>query len=247
MIESIRILGVRVDNITMDEALAWVGAMVTTGTPHQIATVNPEFIIRAGRDAAFAAVLQGADLAIPDGQGLLWAARWLKRPLRERVAGSDMVTLLARESARQGYRIFLLGAAPGVADTAAERLRERYPGVNIVGTHPGSPRPEDDAQACELIRRARPHILLVAYGAPAQDLWIARNQPLLCVPVAIGVGGSLDFIAGVQKRAPAWMRRNGLEWLYRLIRQPSRWRRMLALPLFVWRVLTVRNHRGGAK
>lgn len=224
----------------MDETLAMVSEMVAHGGAHQIATVNPEFIIRASRDRAFADVLERADLAIPDGQGLLWASRVLGKPLRARVAGSDMVPLLAERSSREGFTLFLLGAAPGVADIAAERLRERYPGTQIVGTHPGSPRPEDDELSVALITDARPDVLLVAYGAPAQDLWIARNQVRLQVPVAIGVGGSLDFIAGVQRRAPVWMREHGLEWLYRLIRQPSRWRRMLALPLFAWRVIRER-------
>lgn len=243
--ESIRILGVRIDDVTMDEALSMVSEMVAQGGAHQIVTVNPEFVIRAAGDPFFAGVLERADLAIPDGQGLLWAARFLGRRLRARVAGSDMVPLLAERSAREGYSLFLLGAAPGVAEIAAERLRERYPGTQIVGTHPGSPRPEDDDLSVALITQARPDVLLVAYGAPAQDLWIARNQVRLQVPVAIGVGGSLDFIAGVQRRAPVWMREHGLEWLYRLIRQPSRWRRMLALPLFAWRVIKVRLQSGG--
>ncbi len=237
---SVRILGVRVDDVTMEEALEIIQGMVGAGGPHQVVTVNPEFIMRATRDPGFAAVLEQADLAIPDGQGLLWAARILRQPIRERVAGSDMVPLLAGRSAREGFSLYLLGAAPGVADMAAQRLAEQYPGVRIVGTHPGSPRREDDAASCALIRAAQPDVLLVAYGAPAQDLWIARNQPLLQVPVAMGVGGSLDFITGVQKRAPLWMRRHGLEWLYRLIRQPWRWRRMLVLPVFGWQVIKQR-------
>ncbi|MFO7698528.1 MAG: WecB/TagA/CpsF family glycosyltransferase [Anaerolineae bacterium] len=237
---SVRILNVRVDDVTMEETLALVGRMVQDGGAHQIVTVNPEFIMRANREPEFAEVLERADLAIPDGQGLLWAARMLRQPLRTRVAGSDLVPLLAERSARDEFSLYLLGAAEGVADTTARVLAQRYPGVRIVGTNSGSPRPEDDEASSALIAAARPVVLLVAYGAPAQDLWIARNQPHLRVPVAVGVGGSFDFIAGVQKRAPAWMRRHGIEWLYRLIRQPSRWRRMLALPAFAWRVLVLR-------
>ncbi|MHB1318850.1 MAG: WecB/TagA/CpsF family glycosyltransferase [Anaerolineae bacterium] len=242
---SVRILNIRVDDVTMEETLALVGRMVQDGGTHQIVTVNPEFIIRASREPRFAEVLERADVAIPDGQGLLWAARMLGQPLRARVAGSDLVPLLAERSARDGFSLFLLGAAEGVAEVTARRLAERYPGVRIVGTHSGSPRPEDDDSSGSLITAAFPDVLLVAYGAPAQDLWIARNQPSLRVPVAIGVGGSFDFVAGVQRRAPAWMRRHGLEWLYRLVRQPSRWRRMLALPVFVWRVLTLRARGRG--
>lgn len=242
---SVRILGVRVDDVTMEETLALVGRMVQAGGVHQIVTVNPEFIMRASREPPFVGVLERADLAIPDGQGLLWAARLLGQPLRARVAGSDLLPLLAERSAEEGFSLYLLGAAEGVAQETARRLAERYPGVRIVGQHAGSPRPEDDDDSCERISAGRPDVLLVAYGAPAQDLWIARNEPRLRVPVAIGVGGSFDFIAGVQKRAPAWMRRHGLEWLYRLIRQPSRWRRMLALPLFAWRVLATRARGRG--
>lgn len=243
---SIRILGVRVDNVTMQEALARLHAMVLEGNPHQVVTVNPEFIMRAQVDEAFRQVLEEADLAIPDGQGLLWGAKWLGQPLRERVAGSDLVPLIAQESAKRGYRLFLLGAAPGVAERAARVLMERYPGARIVGTYAGSPSLEEEDEIVARIVAAQPDFLFVAYGAPAQDLWIHRNQPRMRVPVAMGVGGTLDFIAGVRKRAPLWMRKHGLEWLYRLIQEPRRWRRMLALPRFAWRVfwegLRVRRH-----
>lgn len=235
--ESVRILGVRVDDVTMEEALARLQEMVAQGGPHQVVTVNPEFIMRAQKDAAFSRVLAEADLAIPDGQGLLLAARYLGRPLRQRVAGSDLAPALAALAAQRGYRLYLLGAAPGVAEQAAAVLERRYPGVQIVGTYAGSPaRAEEEAIVARIVA-ARPDFLLVAYGAPAQDLWIHRNQPRLQVPVAMGVGGTLDFIAGVRKRAPVWMQRLGLEWLFRLIQEPRRWRRMLALPRFAWRVL----------
>ncbi len=235
--EAVRILGVRVDDVTMEEALQRVEAMVVAGGAHQVVTVNPEFIMRAQEDGVFRQVLDEADLAIPDGQGLLLAARFLGQPLRERVAGSDMVPALAQRSARQGHRLYLLGAAPGVAERAAAELARRYPGVQVVGTYAGSPAVSEEDGIVARIQAARPDFLFVAYGAPAQDLWIHRNQPRLQVPVAIGIGGTLDFIAGVRKRAPVWMRRWGLEWLFRLIQEPRRWRRMLALPRFAWRVV----------
>jgi N-acetylglucosaminyldiphosphoundecaprenol N-acetyl-beta-D-mannosaminyltransferase len=241
-VESVRILGVRVDDVTMDEALARLQRMVAHGGSHQVVTVNPEFIMRAQDDATFRRVLAEADLAIPDGQGLLWAARYLGRPLRQRVAGSDLAPALADLAGQRGYRLFLLGAAPGVAERAAAVLERRHPGVQIVGTYAGSPAPAEEEAIVARIRATRPDFLLVAYGAPAQDLWIHRNQPRLQVPVAIGVGGTLDFIAGVRKRAPVWMQRLGLEWLFRLIQEPRRWRRMLALPRFAWRVLTSRRY-----
>ena len=233
---SVRILGVRVDDVTMGEALRHAQEMATRGGAHQIVTVNPEFVMRAQSDATFRQVLDEAELSIPDGQGLLWAARVVGSPLRERVAGSDMAPALAALSAQHGYRLYLLGAAPGVAEQAADVLRERYPGVQIVGTYAGSPSPAEEDEIVARIVAVRPDLLFVAYGAPAQDLWIHRNQPKMQVPVAMGIGGTLDFVAGVRKRAPVWMRRVGLEWLYRLLQEPSRWRRMLALPRFAVRV-----------
>jgi N-acetylglucosaminyldiphosphoundecaprenol N-acetyl-beta-D-mannosaminyltransferase len=141
------------------------------------------------------------------------------------------------------WRLYFLGAAPGVADRVATILQARYPGLVIAGAFPGSPAPAEEDDIVERIRAARSDVLLAAFGAPAQDLWIARNLSRLQVPVAMGVGGSLDFIAGVAKRAPVWIQRIGLEWLYRLIREPWRWRRQLALPRFVWQVLFARPQR----
>lgn len=229
----VRLLGIRVDDVTFDEALDAIDQMIVAGGAHQVVTVNPEFVMRAQQDAAFRQVLDAADLAIPDGQGLLLGARLLGERLRERVAGSDMVPALAALAAARAYRVFLLGAAPGVADRAAEILEALHPGLIVAGTYSGSPAAEDAADIVARVEAARPHLLFVAYGAPAQDLWIYRNQPKMQVPVAMGVGGSLDFIVGVQRRAPVWIQTLGLEWLYRLVQEPRRWRRMLALPRFV--------------
>jgi N-acetylglucosaminyldiphosphoundecaprenol N-acetyl-beta-D-mannosaminyltransferase len=204
--------------------------------PHQLATVNPEFVMAAQHNAAFRQVLNRADLCVPDGVGLLWAAQRLRRSLPERVTGSDLVPMLARVAAERGWRVFLLGAAPGVAERTAQILANRNPGFRIAGVYAGSPA---DADAPALVHRvclAQPDILWVAYGAPAQDLWIARHASQLGVPVMIGVGGAFDHIAGVRKRAPDWVQRVHLEWLFRLITQPWRWRRQLALPRFVWAV-----------
>jgi N-acetylglucosaminyldiphosphoundecaprenol N-acetyl-beta-D-mannosaminyltransferase len=234
---SLHILGVRVDDVTADETLTLVERFVAERTPHQICTVNPEFVMRAQQDELFRNVINSAALCIPDGVGLLWAAGRQGHPLRERVAGSDMVEQIAARAAQRGWRMYFLGAAPGVADRAAAMLQARYAGLVVAGTFPGSPALSEEVAIVERICTARPDVLLVAFGAPAQDVWLARNQPRLQVPVAMGVGGSLDFIAGVAKRAPVWVQRTGLEWLYRLILEPRRWRRQLALPSFVWHVL----------
>ena len=232
------ILGVAIDDVLMDEAIAAVARFIDEGGPHQIVTVNPEFVMEARRNRAFRRVLAAADLATPDGFGIILAARWRGTPLRGRVTGIDLTERIATEAARRGWSLFLLGAAPGVAERAAAVLQRANPGLRIAGCYAGSPRPADEPPIRERIIAARPDVLLVAYGHPAQDLWIARNQPLLRVPVAIGVGGTFDELAGVVPRAPALVQRLGLKWLYRLIVQPWRWRRiMTAAPLFLWTVL----------
>ncbi len=238
---SLHVLGVRVDDVTADETLTLIERFIAERTPHQICTINPEFVMQAQQDELFRNVLHSATLCVPDGIGLLWAARRLSHPLRERVAGSDLVGQIAARAAQLDWRLYFLGAAPGVAARAATILQAHYPGLVIAGIFPGSPAPAEEDNIVERIRAARPDVLLVAFGAPVQDVWIARNQPRLNVPVAMGVGGSLDFIAGVAQRAPVWIQRIGLEWLYRLVREPWRWRRQLALPRFVWHVLTARR------
>lgn len=235
--QSITILGVQIDNVTTPQALQLIAGFVEAGTPHQVVTVNPEFVMTARRLPAFRDVINRADLRLPDGVGLLWAARRLGTPLQERVAGSDMVPRIAQQAARLGHRIFLLGAAPGVAEKAAARLVHLAPGVMIVGTYAGSPAVEEEDEIVGMICTAAPDILFVAYGAPQQDLWIARNLDRLGVAVAMGVGGTFDFLAGVSKRAPRWIQRLGFEWLYRLMREPWRWRRQLDIPRFMWHVI----------
>jgi N-acetylglucosaminyldiphosphoundecaprenol N-acetyl-beta-D-mannosaminyltransferase len=231
-------LGVRVDALTYADLLARIGDYIAEGTPHQIATVNPEFVMEARRNSAFRDVLERADLCLPDGVGLLWAARRMGQSLPERVTGSDAVPLVADAAAQWGWRLYLLGAAPGVAERTAEILSRRYPGVQVVGTYAGSPADADAPEIIDRIRRTRPDILFVAYGAPGQDLWIAGHGGTLAVPVMMGVGGAFDHVVGLQKRAPAWIQRLNLEWFFRLITQPWRWRRQLDLPRFAWAVLT---------
>jgi N-acetylglucosaminyldiphosphoundecaprenol N-acetyl-beta-D-mannosaminyltransferase len=239
-IQSVSILGVRVDDVTYDEALAHVQHCVASGGAHQIATVNVEFIMAARHDLPFRRVLEQASLCVPDGTGVLWAARRQGAPLRERVAGVDLVERIAERGSERGWRIFFLGAAPGVAERAAKLLAERYPGLKIAGCYAGSPRPEEEDAILSQVQAAQPDVLFVAYGAPRQDLWIARNQARSGVPVAIGVGGSFDFIIGEVRRAPQWVQRAGLEWLHRLAREPWRLRRQMAIPHFMALVMLKR-------
>ena len=236
------ILGVPIDPATFDSMLASIATWIARGDRvYQICTVSPEFVMIAQDHPGFMRVLRSADLCVADGVGLLFAARYLGHPLPERVTGSDSVPMIAERAAREGWRLFLLGAAPGVAEQAAARLVERSPGLQIVGTYAGSPAPDEEDDIIARINASGADILLVAYGAPRQDEWIARNRARLKIKVAMGVGGTLDFIAGTVPRAPRWMRRVALEWLYRLYKQPWRWRRMLRLPRFVWAVLRHRE------
>lgn len=245
---SATLLGVRIDDVSMDQAVAQIAAFARDGGTHHVVTVNPEFVMAAQRNAEFLHTLQRADLAVPDGVGLNFAARWTGQTLGFRVPGIELCERLAALSATSGLRLYLLGAAPGVAEAAAAVLEQRFPGVTIAGCFAGSPRPVDEPEIHDRLRVARPDILLVAYGSPVQDLWIVRNQPLLNIPVAIGVGGALDYISGRVIRAPLWLRRLGLEWLFRLIRQPWRWKRIwTAVARFPVAVLREQKNKGKRK
>jgi len=239
-IPALRFLGVRVHNVSSAEALQILESFIQERRPHQVVTVNPEFVMEAHCLPVFRDVLEGADLSLPDGIGLLLAARIQGARLKERVTGVDTVSRVAAMAAQKGHTLFLLGAAQGVAEETAQRLTAANPSLRIVGTYAGSPAPEEEDGIIARVAAAHPDVLFVAYGAPKQDLWIARNLARLDVPVVMGIGGAFDFISGRTRRAPAWMQRAGLEWLHRLIREPWRWRRMLALPRFLLRVMAER-------
>jgi exopolysaccharide biosynthesis WecB/TagA/CpsF family protein len=236
--DRVQILSLPVDRITYKKWLNLIDKWVKTGTRvHHVCTINPEFMIMAQRDTNFANILRRADLCVPDGAGLLWAANVLKNPLPERVTGSDGVPMIAKEAAKRGWKLFFLGAAEGVAEEAAYILQAEYEGLQVVGTYSGSPAPEEEDEIVAMVNASAADILLVAYGAPNQDKWIARNMPRLHVKMAMGVGGTFDFITGRVPRAPAWMQMMYLEWLYRLIIEPWRIWRMMRLPRFVVAVI----------
>lgn len=226
------ILGIPIDDLSMDAALnrleEFVAVGRATGKTHQIATVNADFVVKAIDDPELRWILQESDMATADGMPLVWGARLLGVPLEGRVTGADLVPALAERAARNGYSIYLLGGAPGVAQNAAQILQTRYPGLNIVGVFspPVSSILEMDENIAQRIRQAKPDILLVAFGNPKQEKWINMHARTLAVPVMIGVGGTLDFIAGVTKRAPKWMQKTGMEWVFRLAQEPRRlWKR----------------------
>lgn len=250
--ESVYVLGVRVDLLSQEQALARIMEIIArrraSENPlacQQVITVNPEFVMAAQRDEDFRRAINEAALVVADGIGVVWATRYLKVPAPERITGVDTLIELARCCAEAGYRLYLLGAAPGVAEEAATRLQELAPGLQVAGTYAGSPALAEEEEIIERVRAARADILCVAYGAPAQDLWIHRNLARLPAALAIGVGGAYDFISGRQQRAPRLMQQLGIEWLYRLYREPWRWRRMLALPRFALNVILKGRARNG--
>ncbi len=224
------ILGIKVDRLGMAETVARVEQFIAERVPRIVITPNVDHLIKARKDHEFKRIYDETDLSVPDGVPLLWAAKFLGTPLVERVNGTDLFEALCARAAEKGYRLFFLGAAPGVAAAAAGKLEKRYPKIKIVGTY--SPpfsffnSSIENQKIEKMIQAVQPDILFVGLGAPKQEKWIYRHRQKLQVPVSIGIGASFEYIAGCTARAPRWMQRMGLEWLYRIIENPGRyWRR----------------------
>ena len=237
MSDRIEILGVKVDSVTMQQAVEKVENLIDAKKNSIIATANAEMLLMATHDAELKKILNSAALVVPDGAGTVWAARHLGNQMPERVAGYDLVQELMKIAPLKSRKIFLFGSSPGVADKAKLKAEQLYPGIKIVGTRNGYFKPEDEAEIIEQIKNSAPDILLAALGVPKQEKWLFANKDKLNVPVSIGVGGTLDVMAGVVKRAPLWMQKAKLEWLFRALLQPSRAGRLIALPKFVFKVI----------
>jgi N-acetylglucosaminyldiphosphoundecaprenol N-acetyl-beta-D-mannosaminyltransferase len=236
------ILGVGFDRVALVDAVAQIELCLDRGERTFIITGNPEFVMLCREDRELAAIAAGADLVVPDGTGAVVAARLLGDPLPGRAPGRLLVDRLAALATERRLSMFLLGAAPGIAERAALTLRDRHPELRIAGTYAGSA--DDDADVLPRVVAAAPDVLLVAFGMPKQERWLARNLPQLpSARVAVGVGGSLDYLAGAAKAPPGIVHTIGLEWLWRLIRDPKRWRRQRVLPRFVLLVLLARMRR----
>lgn len=239
MNKTVSVLDVPISKVTMEEAVAAVRGYVKSGKFHTVITPNPEIVMIAKEDEAFHQIIEEADLVVPDGIGVVIASK-LKggNPLPERVPGFDLAHNTMKEAVEQGYKYYFFGGKPGVAEEAAEKMREQYKGIQIVGTRDGYFKPEDEASIIADINASGANILFVCLGAPKQEKWIAANKHLLPnVRVAMGLGGTLDGMAGRVQRAPEAFQKVGLEWFYRLLQEPSRFGRMLMIPKFLVKVI----------
>ncbi|EHL05126.1 glycosyltransferase, WecB/TagA/CpsF family [Desulfitobacterium hafniense DP7] len=228
------ILGVKVDRESMAETVLKIRKAVEEQRPIQVVTANPELIYATGRDVRLKQLINSAEVVTPDGVGVVWAAKRLGHPVAERVTGIDLIEALFPIAAEQAWGVFFLGSQPGVAEKAAEKVAEKHPGFRWQAAHGYFSREEEPA-LLEQIREFKPDLLLIGLGAPRQEFWMFSHLDLNTV--SIGVGGSFDALAGINKRAPQWIRHIRLEWLYRLLKQPSRLKRQLVLPRFAWKVI----------
>jgi N-acetylglucosaminyldiphosphoundecaprenol N-acetyl-beta-D-mannosaminyltransferase len=233
--EEIEAFGVRISPVSMAEALDKIEGFIRAGAPHHVVTSDANSILRAQEDEEYAAIVRRAALIAPDGFGVVWGARLLNLPIYERVTGVDLVTGICERAAERGYSIYILGSEPGIAATAAAKLAERYPGLRVAGTQHGFWKREGiaDEEVVQRIHQAKPDVLFVAFGIPAQEKFIARHFEALNVPVSLGVGGSFDVYSEKLKRAPEYIQRSGLEWIYRVWQEPWRWKRMSYVPRFM--------------
>jgi len=238
--DSVTILGLRVDRVSVDETLAAIDHFIAEKTPHTIVTADASMAVIARHDPELHAIVDGADLVTPDGAGIIIASRLLGVPVRYKVSGVDLVAHLCALSAGKGYKIFFLGAAPGVAAEAAAKAQARWPGTQIVGVCDGYFSSEQEPGVLAQIKDAAPDIVMVAFGIPKQEKWIARHKAALGAPVFMGIGGSFDVLSGRVKRAPVFMQRFGFEWLYRLIQNPKKISKVMTLPQFALLVLRQR-------
>lgn len=240
MAECVDILGVRIDRVNMEQAVDRAMAMMEQGRRHVIFTPNSEIIMAAHKDPAFQKLLNSADMRTADGIGVVYAAKILGSALPERVAGFDMAGRILKRLGEKGGSVYLFGSAPGVAQEAGKKMEQLFPGLKIAGENSGYFNEEQEKEIIGSINETKPDLLFVCLGSPKQERWIFQHLESLDVGLAIGLGGTLDVFAGRVQRAPDIFIKLGLEWLYRLLKQPSRIGRMMALPVFILKVVGLR-------
>lgn len=237
MRNSFPILSIPIHPYTMSETLAFIDKSIQEEKKTFIVTANAEIVMKANEDNSFKELICLADIVLPDGAGVVWAGKHLGYHVPERVAGYDLVQNIFPLAAKKQYKLYFLGAAPTVAATAAKNILKKYPMLDIIGTHDGFFDQEEEEKIIREINAQKTDIILVALGAPKQEQWIVDNMPRLCANIFIGIGGTFNVMAGTAKRAPLWMQKIGMEWSYRLLCEPTRIFRMIALPRFVIKVL----------
>ncbi len=224
----------------LDDYAGWLGDRLKSGHSIHVVTLNAEMAVQAEKDPVLAQVINRADLVIPDGAGVVLYLKLRGKPVR-RCPGIELAEEMLRRSAQRGWSVFLYGGSPDVIRAATAQWQQRAPGINVVDTENGYIQPDQEAALLERLKTQQPQLILVGLGVPRQEVWIQQHRAVCPHSIWIGVGGSFDIWSGTKQRAPGWLRNNNLEWVYRLYKEPWRWRRMLALPVFALKAF---SHRG---
>jgi len=236
-VPKVRIYGVPISKLDMKQTVAYLSDVIERRQPHQIITANPIMVMAALEDPVYMRIMQSAELVVPDGTGVVWAANYVGDPVAERVPGYDLLQELMKAGERKGWKVYLLGASPEVIQAAADRLKASYPGIQLVGVRDGYFKEAQDEEVIEDIVKAAPDLLFVGRSVATQEPWIDKYKEQLGIPVMMGVGGSFDVLSGKLKRAPKLFQKLRLEWFYRLLQEPWRYKRMLVLPKFALKVM----------
>ena len=234
---TVTIFGVPISKMNMNQTVDYLAQAIAKRQPHQVITANPIMVMTALQDPAYMRMMKQAELIVPDGAGVVWAAGYVGNPVQERVAGYDLLHELMKAGQRLGWRVYMVGASSEVIEAAANRLKQLYPELRLVGFRDGFFGEKEDSDVIRVIREAKPDILLVGRSAATQEPWIAQYKEQLGVPVMMGIGGSFDVLSGKLKRAPLLFQKLRLEWFYRLLQEPWRYKRMLVLPKFAMKVI----------
>lgn len=234
---TVTIFGVPISKMNMNQTVDYLAQAIDKRQPHQVITANPIMVMSALQDPAYMRMMKQAELIVPDGAGVVWAAGYVGNPVQERVAGYDLLQELMKAGQRRGWRVYMVGASSEVIEAAASRLKQLYPELKLVGFRDGFFGEKEDSDVIRAIREAKPDILLVGRSAATQEPWIAQYKEQLGVPVMMGIGGSFDVLSGKLKRAPLLFQKLRLEWFYRLLQEPWRYKRMLVLPKFAMKVI----------
>lgn len=240
MSKKVDVLGIEFEHTTKTEIIHTLEKRIKDNKKTFIVTANPEIVMYAQRDSQYKNIVQSADYIIPDGIGIIMGAKLLKNPLPERIPGFDLMKDLLTIANKEQLRVFFLGARENVLNKAIDNVKHDYPGIQIAGCHHGFFN-EEDPEVATMVQESNPDIVFVALGFPRQERWISKNAHLFQQGIFMGVGGSFDVLSGTVKRAPTLWRKLNIEWLYRLIKQPQRWKRMTFLPIFMLKVITTRK------